>query len=164
MAAASLVSCVFVYGEPPAHQCGPQALGRTATQRAYQTTDGWVYALASEDLSRALSTLNVQEALAWLSQRGIESARLNTVRQMADLHRSAASNTIQFQAKQHEGWHTECFVPTWFCFDGQISRDRRGAVRIGSSADEVLKALDYLPARIAELRKAKVVLNTEWAS
>ena len=164
MAAASLVSCVFVHGEPPAHQCGPQALGRTATQRAYQTKDGWVYALAGEDLSHALSTLNSQEALAWLSQRGIESVRVNTVRQMADLHRGATSNTIQFQSKQHEGWLTECFVPTWFCFDGQISQDRQGSVRIGSSADEVLKELDYLPAHITELRKAKVVLNTEWAT
>jgi hypothetical protein len=163
MAAASLVSCVFAHGEPPANQCGPQALGRTATQRAYQTTDGWVYALASVDLSQKLSALNVQEALAWLSQRDIESVRVNTVREMADLHRSANSTTIQFRAKQHEGWVTECFVPTWFCFDGQVAKDRQGAVRIGSSADEILKELGYSPERIGELRKAKVVLNTEWA-
>jgi len=164
MAAASLVSCVFIHGEPPAQQCGPQALGRTATQRSYQTTDGWVYALASEDLSDALSTLSSQEALAWLSQRGIESIRINTVRQMADLHRGATSNTIQFQAKQHQGWLTECFVPTWFCFNGQIPQDRQGAVRIGSSAEEVLKELGYVPASILELRDDKVVMNTEWSN
>lgn len=162
MSAASLVSCAFVHGEPPAHQCGPQALGRTATQRAYQATDGWVYALASEDLSPVLATLSVQEALGWLKLRGIESARVNTVREMTDLHRNASSNTIQFQAKEHAGWITECFVPTWFCFDGQIAQHRQGAVRIGSSADEVLQELNYSPAQIAELRAAQVILGTEW--
>ncbi len=162
MAAASLVSCAFVHGEPPAHQCGPQALGRTATERAYQATDGWVYALAREDVSQVLSTLSVQEALAWLALRGIESARVNTVREMADLHRKPSSSTIQFQAKEDAGWITECFVPTWFCFDGQIAHDRQGAVRIGSSADEVLQDLNYSPAQIAELRAAQVVLGTEW--
>ncbi len=162
MSAASLVSCAFVHGEPPAHQCGPQALGRTATQRAYQATDGWVYALAREDVSQAIATLSVQDALAWLKLRGIESARVNTVREMADLHRQASSTTIQFQAKEDAGWITECFVPTWFCFDRQIAQDRQGAVRIGSSADEVLQELNYSPAQIAELRAAQVVLGTEW--
>jgi len=162
MSAASLVSCAFVYGEPPAHQCGPQALGRTATQRAYQAADGWVYALASEDLSSVLSTLSMHEALAWLKLRGIESARVNTVREMADLHRKPSSTTIAFQAKEDGGWVTECFVPTWFCFDGQIAHDRQGAVRIGSSADAVLQELHYSPAQIAELRAAQVILGTEW--
>ncbi len=164
MAAASLVSCAFVHGEPPAHQCGPQALGRTATERAYQATDGWVYALAREDVSQVLSTLSVQEALAWLALRGIESARVNTVREMADLHRKPGSSTIQFQAKEDAGWVTECFVPTWFCFDGQMAHDRQGAVRIGSSADAVLQELQYSNAQIAELRAAQVVLGTEWTA
>ena len=162
MSAASLVSCAFVHGEPPAHQCGPQALGRTATQRAYQATDGWVYALAREDVSQSIATLSVQDALVWLKQRGIESARVNTVREMADLHRKPSSTTIQFQAKEDAGWITECFVPTWFCFDGQIAHDRQGAMRIGSSADEVLQELNYSPAQIAQLRAAQVVLGTEW--
>lgn len=162
MSAASLVNCAFVNGEPPAHQCGPQALGRTSTQRAYQATDGWVYALANEDLSQVLAALSVQEALAWLNLRGIESARVNTVREMADLHRNPSSTTIQFQAKEHAGWRTECFVPTWFCFDGQIAQDRQGAVRIGSSADEVLHELQYSPAQIAEFRATQTVLGTEW--
>ncbi len=162
MSAASLVSCAFVNGEPPAHQCGPQALGRTSTQRAYRATNGWVYALANEDLSQVLAALSVQEALAWLNLRGIESARVNTVREMADLHRNPSSTTIQFQAKEHAGWRTECFVPTWFCFDGQIAQDRQGAVRIGSSADEVLHELHYSPAQIAEFRATQTVLGTEW--
>ena len=137
-------------------------MGRTATQRAYQATDGWVYALAREDVSQSIATLSVQDALVWLKQRGIESARVNTVREMADLHRNASSSTIQFQAKEDAGWITECFVPTWFCFDGQIAYDRQGAVRIGSSADEVLQELNYSPAQIAQLRAAQVVLGTEW--
>lgn len=164
MAAASLVSCAFVYSEPPAHQRGPQALGRTATQRAYQATDGWVYALAGEDLSPIIATLSVQQALAWLTGRGIECARVNTVREMADLHRDAMSNTIQFQAREHQGWLTECFVPTWFCFDRQIPHKRKGAVRIGSSADEVLQELGYSPEAIAQLRANRVVSGTEWTS
>ena len=162
MAAASLVSCAFIYSEPPAHQRGPQALGRTATQRAYQATDGWVYALASEDLSPIIANLSVQQTLAWLAERGIECARVNTVREMADLHRDSISNTIQFQAKEHQGWLTECFVPTWFCFDRKIAQDRQGAMRIGSNADEVLQELGYSPKAIAQLRATQVIFSTEW--
>lgn len=162
MAAASLVSCVFIHGEPPANQCGPHAIGRTATKRAYQTTDGWLYALSDEDLSQSLATMNVRGALAWLSHRGIESAKINTVREMADLHRDDNSKTIQFQTKEHEGWLTECFVPTWFCFDSHIAQNRRCAVRIGSSAEAVLRELNYSPEQIAALRAAHVVLGTEW--
>ena len=162
MAAASLVSGVFIHREPPANQCGPNAIGRTATKRAYQTTDGWLYALAEEDLSPSLATMNVTGALAWLSQRGIESAKINTVREMADLHRNDNSKTIQFQTKEQDGWLTECFVPTWFCFDHHTPQDRQCAVRIGSSAEAVLKELNYSPEQIAELRAAHVVLGTEW--
>lgn len=164
LAASSLVSCVFMNGEPPAHQCGPQALGRTPTQRAYQATDGWIYALAKEDLSQVLSPLSVKEALAWLNLHGIESTRINTVREMADHHRKPISNTILFQAKEHTGWHTECFVPSWFCFNGLFAQDRQGAVRIGSSVDEVLHELKYSPTQIAEFRATKTVLGTEWTS
>ena len=113
-------------------------------------------------MSQAIATFSVQDALAWLKQRGIESARVNTVREMADFHRNHSSSTIQFQAKEHAGWQTECFVPTWFCFDGQIAHDRQGAIRIGSSAEAVLQELQYSPAQIAELRATQVVLGTEW--
>ena len=106
--------------------------------------------------------MSVEEALNWLSQHGIESVKINTVREMADLHRNDSSNTIQFQAKDYEGWLTECFVPTWFCFDSDIARHRLGAVRIGSSAVEVLIELNYSPALIEELQAAQVVLGTEW--
>ena len=162
MSAATLVNCAFVYGEPPAHQCGPNALGRTATQRAYPVSDGWVYALASEDLSAALSLLSVSEALALLKVRGIQSARVNTVREMADTHRVAISNTIRFQEREHAGWVTECFVPTWFCFNKNIPEDRQGAVRIGSSADEVLQELNYSSGDIQQFRADRVILGTDW--
>jgi crotonobetainyl-CoA:carnitine CoA-transferase CaiB-like acyl-CoA transferase len=162
MSASSLVGCAFLYGEPPAHQCGPQALGRTSTQRAYQVADGWVYALASEDMSAALSQRTVQQALAFLGARGIESARVNTVREMADRHREAISHTIRFQERQHAGWVTECFVPTWFCFNSYIPENRHGAVRIGSSADEVLQELNYAAGEIDQFKADRVILGTEW--
>jgi crotonobetainyl-CoA:carnitine CoA-transferase CaiB-like acyl-CoA transferase len=162
MSASSLVGCAFLYGEPPAHQCGPQALGRTSTQRAYQVADGWVYALASEDMSAALSQRTVQQALAFLGARGIESARVNTVREMADRHREAISHTIRFQERQHAGWVTECFVPTWFCFNSYIPENRHGAVRIGSSADEVLQELNYAAGEISQFKADRVILGTEW--
>jgi crotonobetainyl-CoA:carnitine CoA-transferase CaiB-like acyl-CoA transferase len=163
MSASSLVGCAFLYGEPPAHQCGPQALGRTSTQRAYQVVDGWVYALAPEDVSAALSQLTVPQALAFLRTRGIECARVNTVREMADTHRAAISHTIRFQEREHALWVTECFVPTWFCFNKNIPQDRQGAVRIGSSADEVLKELNYASGEIAQFKADRVILGTEWS-
>ncbi len=162
MSAASLVSCAFLYGEPPAHQCGPQAVGRTSTQRAYQVVDGWVYALAAEDLSATLSQLSVQQALAFLRARGIESARVNTVREMADMHREAISHTIRFQERQHAGWVMECFVPTWLCFNRHIAQDRQGAVRIGSSAEAVLRELNYASGEIDQFRADRIILGTEW--
>ena len=162
MSASSLVGCAFLYGEPPAHQCGPQALGRTSTQRAYQVVDGWVYALAAEDMSAALSQRTVQQALAFLGARGIESARVHTVREMADTHREAISHTIRFQERQHAGWVTECFVPTWFCFNQHIPENRHGAVRIGSSADEVLQELNYAAGEISQFKADRVILGTEW--
>jgi crotonobetainyl-CoA:carnitine CoA-transferase CaiB-like acyl-CoA transferase len=162
MSASSLVGCAFLYGEPPAHQCGPQALGRTSTQRAYQVVDGWVYALAPEDLSAALSHLTVQQALTFLGARGIESARVNTVREMADTHREAISHTIRFQEREHARWVTECFVPTWFCFNQHIAQDRLGAVRIGSSADAVLQELNYTAGEIDQFKADRVILGTEW--
>jgi len=162
MSASSLVGCAFLYGEPPAHQCGPQALGRTSTQRAYQVVDGWVYALAAEDMSAALSQRTVQQALAFLGARGIQSARVHTVREMADTHREAISHTIRFQERQHALWVTECFVPTWFCFNQHIPENRHGAVRIGSSADEVLQELNYAAGEISQFKADRVILGTEW--
>jgi crotonobetainyl-CoA:carnitine CoA-transferase CaiB-like acyl-CoA transferase len=162
MAAATLMGCAFLYTEPPAHQCGPGALGRSATQRAYPVADGWVYAIAGSDLSAELAGLTVGAALERLGARGIDCARVDTVRALADRHRGARTGTIRLQSAEHQGWVTECFVPTWFCFDGVSPAGREGPVRIGSSAAAVLAELGYGPTEVERLQRAGVVSGTEW--
>jgi crotonobetainyl-CoA:carnitine CoA-transferase CaiB-like acyl-CoA transferase len=162
-AAASLMQLLFQFEEPPAIACGPHAVGTTPGQRTYRVTDGWVFALGQNDLSESLQGHTVRSALELLAARGIEAIRVNTVRELADRHRAQPSRTIHFQARTVDGWSTECFVPTWFCFDGDAPESRQGAVRIGASADAVLANLGWSGAAIAQLRANGVVGRTEWA-
>jgi crotonobetainyl-CoA:carnitine CoA-transferase CaiB-like acyl-CoA transferase len=163
VAAASLMQCLFQFGEPPASACGPHAVGPTAGRRTYRLEDGWIYALGDADLSALLQGQTVASALDTLAARGIEAIRINTVRELADRHRAQPTRTVRFQACTHDGWITECFVPTWFCYDGFVPESRRGAVRIGASADTVLEAAALSAQAIAQLKASGVVGRTEWA-
>jgi crotonobetainyl-CoA:carnitine CoA-transferase CaiB-like acyl-CoA transferase len=163
-AAASLMQLLFQYQEPPASACGPLATGPNAAHRTYRVADGWIFALGAADLTEWLRGQTVASALARLKADGIEAARVNTVRELADRHRAQPTRTVHFQARTHAGWTTECFVPTWFCFDGAAPTAREGAVRIGSSADSLLAGLGYPAEAIAQLRQDGVVLPDEWAA
>ena len=163
-AAASLMQVLFQFAEPPASACGPHAVGPTSGQRTYQVADGWIFARGNADLTTLLQGETVASALAALAARGIEAIRINTVRELANRHRDRPTRTIHFQARDHEGWRTECFVPSWFCFDGVVPEARRCAVRIGTSADTVLETLGLSMQAIEQLKASGVVGRTEWAT
>jgi crotonobetainyl-CoA:carnitine CoA-transferase CaiB-like acyl-CoA transferase len=162
-AAASLMQMLFQFDEPPASACGPHAVGRTSGQRVYRVADGWIFALGDTDLTAVVQDATVSAALDALAARGIGAVRVNTVRELANAHRAAPTRTIHFQTLDTDGWTTECFVPTWFCFDGAAPRTRQGAVRIGASADSILESLGLSTSAVAELKASGVVGHPEWA-
>jgi len=162
-AAASLMQLLFQFDEPAASACGPHATGCTPGERTYRVLDGWIFALGIEDLSALLQGETVVSALSMLAARGVEAIRVNTVRELTDRHRAQPTRTIHFQALNDDGWVTECFVPTWFCFDSAAPQKRKGAVRIGASADLVLESLGISAQTIEGLKESGVVGKTEWA-
>jgi crotonobetainyl-CoA:carnitine CoA-transferase CaiB-like acyl-CoA transferase len=162
-AGASLMQMLFQFEEPPASACGPHAIGPTSGRRTYRVADGWIFALGGADLTALLQGETVASALDTLAARGIEAIRVNTVRELADRHRAQPTRTIHFQALDHGGWSTECFIPTWFCFDGAVPEARKRAVRIGASADTILESLGMSAQAIEQLKARGVVGHTEWA-
>lgn len=162
-AAASLMQSLFQFDEPPASACGPLATGCTPGERTYQLADGWIFARGTEDLGDSLRGESVASALSTFAARGIQATRINSVRELADRHRARPSRTITFEATNSDGWTTECFVPTWFCFDGVTPTTRRPAVRIGSSAHDILASVGLTADAIAALTASGVVGRTEWA-
>ena len=162
-AAASLMQLLFQFDEPPLSACGPHASGCTPGERTYRLADGWIFARGAEDLSELLRGETVASALSMLASKGVEATRVNTVRELADRHRAQPSRTINFQATNNDGWITECFVPTWFCFDGAAPETRKAAVRIGASADLLLSHLGLSAEAIDGLKESGVVGGMEWA-
>jgi len=161
-AAASLMQLLFQFDEPPPSACGPHATGCKPGERTYRLADGWIFARGAADLSEFLQHKTVASALSTLASMGIEATRVNTVRELADRHRAQPSRTINFQTADNDGWITECFVPTWFCFDGIAPEAREAAVRIGASADQVLRHLGFQVEAIDMLKEIGVVGKMEW--
>ena len=161
-AAASLTQLLFQFQEAPAYERGPLAKGPTDTQRIYKVSDGWIFALSQSDLTVSLEGETVESALARLKAQKIEAVRINTVRELADRHRNQTSRTIRFQAHTSDGLITECFVPTWFCFNDVAAEGRQEATRIGSNADEILQKLGYDHEDIVRFRQNGAVLGSEW--
>lgn len=162
-AAASLMQLLFQFEEPPPSACGPHAVGQTPGQRIYRVMDGWILALGDTDLTAVLQATTVSMALESLAARGIEALRVNTVREIANRHSAKPSRTINFQSLGQDGWTTECFVPTWFCFDGAVPRARQSAVRIGASANTILQGLGVPTSAVEQLKASGVVSRAEWA-
>ena len=161
-AAASLTQLLLQFQEAPAGMRGPLASGPSATKRIYKAADGWIFALSQTDLTKAVETETVERALAGLKAQGIEAVRVNTVRELADGCRDGLSRTVRFQAISHDGLTSECFVPSWFCFNGITAESRQTPLRIGVSANEILKELGHSPDDIIRLRQRGVVLGAEW--
>ncbi len=161
-AAASLVQLLSQFQDVPARERGPLATGPTETQRIYKVSDGWIFALSRSDLTASLEGKTVESALAGLKAQGIEAVRINTVRELADRHRDRASRTVYYQALTSDGLTSECFVPTWFCFNDVAADSRQESMRVGSNADEILQNLGYNSDDIIRFKQNGAVLGTEW--
>ena len=51
--------------------------------------------------------------------RTSSAAPVQTCTELADRHREHPTATVKFEARENDGWSTECFAPTWFAFDGE---------------------------------------------
>jgi crotonobetainyl-CoA:carnitine CoA-transferase CaiB-like acyl-CoA transferase len=160
--AASLVQLLLQQTPEPVTARGARATGRTAGERIYQLSDGWIFAQAPRDLSAELGPLIVADALADLAARGINAVPVQTMRELADRHRVAPTRTVRFEKRERDGWTTECFAPTWFAFDGEPAPRPAAPPRIGSDAPAILAELGYSALDVERLIATGIVGPTEW--
>src|SRR5262245_41110458 len=161
-AAASLVQLLLQSTPEPETARGSRATGRTAGERIYKLCDGWIFARAPRDLSAELAPMKVADALADLAARGIDAVPIQTMRQLADRHRSAPTRTVRFEKRERDEWTTECFAPSWFAFDGEPTARPAASARVGSDAAALLAELGYTSADVERLIASGVVGRTEW--
>lgn len=161
-AAASLVQLLLQGAPEPVTARGPRATGRTAGERVYNLADGWIFAQSPCDLSSELAPMIVADALADLTARGIPAVPVQTMRQLADRHRAMPTTTVRFEARERDGWTTECFAPSWFAFDGEPAARPAAAARIGADAPAILAELGYTATDVDRLLARGVVGPTEW--
>jgi crotonobetainyl-CoA:carnitine CoA-transferase CaiB-like acyl-CoA transferase len=161
-AAASLVQLLLQQTPEPVTARGPHATGRTAGERVYQLADGWIFAQSPCDLSSELAPMTVADALAALTARGIHAVPVQTMRQLTDRHRAMPTRTVRFEARERDGWTTECFAPSWFAFDGEPAARPAAAARIGADATAILAELGYTAADVEHLSASGIVGRTEW--
>jgi crotonobetainyl-CoA:carnitine CoA-transferase CaiB-like acyl-CoA transferase len=137
--AATLVQLLLQQVPEPATARGAHATGRTAGERVYKLSDGWIFAEAPRDLSAELATMTVADALADLTARGINAVPIQTLRELTDRHRARPTRTVRFEKREKDGWKNECFAPSWFMFEGAppvpVRQPRRASapMRQGSS-------------------------------
>jgi crotonobetainyl-CoA:carnitine CoA-transferase CaiB-like acyl-CoA transferase len=151
--AATLIQLLFQRpgSEPPPSARGQLATGMTEGARVYQLSDGWISAQAPRNITADLGKRNQMQALAWCAQQNIPAAPVQTCKQLADRHRDHPTTTVKFEARERDGWTTECFAPTWFAFDGQTQPRPKAASRIGADGPAILADLSYGPQDIERL-------------
>ena len=164
VAAAELTELLFQKGEPPASAVGQNATGPTPGQRWYRVKDGHIFARAPRDVSSEVAGKTKVEAIADLKRQGIDAVPIQSVREIADIHKKRPTTTMNWQRTEKDGWWSEMFAPTWFVFDNQPFGRSRPASRMGADAREVLTGLGYSPAEIDRLLKIGAIGRTEWAS
>ncbi len=162
--AATLTQCTLQQTQLPESAQGPYATGMNDSERVYQLSDGWIFAQGDRDLSDDLASSTVEQALATLSERGIQAVPVQTCRELADRHRANPSRTVAFEKRdESHGWVTENFAPTWFTFDGESVPCPGAPQRVGSEATEILAEFGYSSAEVERLVSDGVVGQTEWA-
>ena len=161
-AAGTLIQLLFQQTPEPATARGTHATGRTAGERVYKLSNGWIFAQAPHDLSTELAPLTVAEALADLAARSINAVPIQTMRELADRHRAAPTSTVNFEKRERDGWDNECFAPSWFAFDGTPGARPAAASRIGADAPAILAELGYSSADVERLIANGIVGPTEW--
>jgi crotonobetainyl-CoA:carnitine CoA-transferase CaiB-like acyl-CoA transferase len=160
--AATLVQLLLQQAPEPATARGAHATGRTAGERVYKLSNGWIFAQAPRDLSAELAHMTVADALTDLAASGINAVPVQTLRELADRHRAQPTSTVRFEKRERDGWENECFAPSWFVFDGRPSARPAAPPRIGSDAPAILAELGYTAADVERLIAAGVVGRTEW--
>jgi crotonobetainyl-CoA:carnitine CoA-transferase CaiB-like acyl-CoA transferase len=163
--AATLIQLLFQRpgSEPPPSARGQLATGMTEGSRVYRLADGWIFAQALRDITADLGKYNRAEALAWCAQQHIPAAAVQTCKELADRHRDHPTATVKFEARESDGWTTECFAPTWFAFDGQPQSRPEAASRIGADGPAILAELGYKPEDVKRMIASGAVGRTEWA-
>jgi crotonobetainyl-CoA:carnitine CoA-transferase CaiB-like acyl-CoA transferase len=164
VAAGELTELLFQKGEPPASAVGQNATGPTPGQRWYRVKDGHIFARAPRDVSAEIAGKTKVEAIADLKRQGIEAVPVQSVKEIADIHKKRPTTTMNWQRTEKDGWWSEMFAPTWFVFDNQPFGRSRPASRMGADAREVLTGLGYSPAEIDRLVKIGAIGRTEWVS
>ena len=160
--AATLVQLLLQQESEPATARGAHATGRTAGERVYKLSNGWIFAQAPRDLSAELAPMTVAGALAHLAASGIDAVPVQTLRELVDRHRAQPTSTASFEKRQRDGWENECFAPSWFAFDGVPGARPPAPPRIGSDAPAILAELGYTAEDVERLIAAGVVGHTEW--
>jgi crotonobetainyl-CoA:carnitine CoA-transferase CaiB-like acyl-CoA transferase len=163
--AATLIQLLFQRPgtDPPASARGQLATGMTPGARVYQLADGWIFAEAQQDVTADLAGKSRAEALAWCAEHKILAAPVQTCKDLADRHRDKPTTTVKFEARENDGWKTECFAPTWFAFDGETQPRPRAASRIGADGPAILAELGYDQVAMQKLIAEGAVGRTEWA-
>ena len=164
VAAAELTELLFQKGEPPASAVGQNATGPTPGRRWYRVKDGHIFARAPRDVSAEVAGKTKVEAIADLKRQGIDAVPIQSVKEIADIHKKRPTTTMNWQRTEKDGWWSEMFAPTWFVFDNQPFGRSRPASRMGADAREVLTGLGYSPAEIDRLVKIGAIGRTEWVS
>jgi crotonobetainyl-CoA:carnitine CoA-transferase CaiB-like acyl-CoA transferase len=161
-AAASLVQLQLQRQAEPPSARGASATGRSAGERVYRLTDGWIFASATDDMSAELASMNTTEALDMLAARRVAAVPVQTLRQLVERHRGAPSTTVRFERRERDGWVTEGFAPSWFAFDGAPITRPPAAPRVGADAAAILHDLGYTAVEIDALAASRVVGPVEW--
>jgi crotonobetainyl-CoA:carnitine CoA-transferase CaiB-like acyl-CoA transferase len=160
--AASLTQLLVQQTPEPESARGAYATGMNEGERVYQLSDGWIFACGDHDLTSELSSFSVEQALANLSEQGIDAVPVQTCKELADRHRDNPSTTVDFQKRDRDGWENECFAPTWFSFDGEPFDRPAAPARIGADAPEILAELGYSSEDFERLVSTGAVGQTEW--
>jgi crotonobetainyl-CoA:carnitine CoA-transferase CaiB-like acyl-CoA transferase len=163
-AAGTLCQMLLQRAPEPASARGGNATGMNAGARTYQLSDGWIFAQAPVDVSAELAGKTRDAALAYLKARNVPAVPVNTCNELAALHRTKPTVTVNFEKRTTDGWSNECFRPTWFTFDGVPTPRPRGPARIGSDAPAVLRELGYTQAQIDQMIAKGAIGRTEWAA
>ena len=161
-AAATLIQLLLQQTPEPPSARGPYATGRSAGQRIYKVSDGWIFAEAPRDMSADLAPMTVAGALADLAARGIAAVPVQTLKELVDRHRTRPTRTVRFEERERDGWVNECFAPSWFAIDGVANARPAAPPRIGSDARTILTELGYAARDVERLQDAGIVGPIEW--
>jgi crotonobetainyl-CoA:carnitine CoA-transferase CaiB-like acyl-CoA transferase len=160
--AATLIQLLQQQNPEPPSARGPEATGRTAGQRVYKVSDGWVFAEAPHDMSEGLAPMTVADSLAHLAARNINAVPVQTLQELVDRHRVQPTRTASFEKRERDGWENECFAPSWFAFEGTPGTRSAAPSRIGSDAAAILAELGYAASDVERLVARGVVGLVEW--